>query len=139
VTRILGIDHGGKRLGVAITDPDGILATPHAVVASLGDQRDAAEIARIVAEEGVERIVLGLPLMLSGEEGEQAARVRRFGARLSEVHGLAVEYWDERLTTVYATRMLRLSGAKRDRRKLLVDSLAAAAMLQGYADSRRRQ
>ncbi|MBM4419038.1 MAG: Holliday junction resolvase RuvX [Chloroflexi bacterium] len=139
MTRILGIDHGGKRLGVAITDPDGILATPHAVVASLGDQRDAAEIARIVAEEGVERIVLGLPLMLSGEEGEQAARVRRFGARLSEVHGLAVEYWDERLTTVYATRMLRLSGAKRDRRKLLVDSLAAAAMLQGYADSRRRQ
>lgn len=139
MTRILGIDHGGKRLGVAITDPDGILATPHAVVASLGDQRDASEIARIVAEEGVERIVLGLPLMLSGEEGEQAARVRRFGARLSEVHGLAVEYWDERLTTVYATRMLRLSGAKRDRRKLLVDSLAAAAMLQGYADSRRRQ
>jgi putative Holliday junction resolvase len=139
VTRLLGIDHGGKRLGLAITDPDGILATPHAVLASHGDQRDAAEIARIAAEEGVERIVIGLPLMLSGEEGEQVARVRRFGARLSEAHGLAVEYWDERLTTVYAARMLRLAGAKRERRKALVDSVAAAAMLQGYADARRRR
>ncbi len=139
MTRLLGIDHGGRRLGLAITDPDGILATPRAVLASQGDQRDAAEIARIAAEEGVEQIVLGLPLMLSGEEGEQAVRVRRFGARLSEVHGLAVEYWDERLTTVYATRVLRLAGAKRDRRKALIDSVAAAAMLQGYADSRRRR
>ena len=137
--RVLGLDYGSRRIGVAISDPLGITAQPLPALHREGDRKDIAEIARLVAGQGVDSIVLGLPLLLNGDEGPQAARARAFGDMLSAELSLPVTMWDERLTTAQSERHLIDSGVRRERRKELRDSLSAMFLLQSFLDLRRRK
>lgn len=132
--RLLGLDVGGKRIGVAVSDEGQILSSPCGMVV----QGKAAieEIRRIVGETGAVAIVAGLPTGMSGREGAQAAETRRFADAAALELGLPLSYWDERLTSSQAERMLIDSGMKRKDRRGEIDALAASLMLQGFLDSR---
>ena len=121
--RILALDHGEARCGCAISDLSGTLATPLPVVERPDSRRGLAALVRLAEEQGAERVVVGLPLTLAGEEGEQAARARDFAERLEEKVALPVELHDERLTT----RQAELSGGSAE-----ADSRAAAHLLESY-------
>ena len=120
--RVLALDHGTARIGAAISDPTGTLATPLPVV----EPPEAKLVAAIVAEHGVERVVIGLPLHLSGEEGSQAALARSFGAELEAMLSVPVVTYDERLTTRMADASRRAGATAAP------DSLAAAHLLEAY-------
>jgi putative pre-16S rRNA nuclease len=120
--RVLALDHGTARIGCALSDPTGTLATPLPVI----EPPEAKLVAELVAEHGVERVVVGLPLHLSGEEGSQAALARGFCAELEAMLSIPVETYDERLTTRMA-EMSRRGGAT-----AAPDSLAAAHLLEAY-------
>jgi putative Holliday junction resolvase len=135
--RLLALDLGDRRIGVAVSDPTGFLASALQVLPSVGRARDAAEVARIAAEEQVDAVVVGVPVNMDGSYGPQAEKSRKFGAAL-EQRGLPIVYWDERLTTVEAQRYLRETGVGRQRRRETLDAAAAAILLQSYLDFRRR-
>ena len=137
--RILGLDYGSRRIGVAVSDPLGITAQPLPALHREGDRKDIAGIARLVGGLGVDSVVLGLPLLLNGDEGPQAARARAFGDTLSAELSLPVTMWDERMTTAQSERHLIESGVRRERRKELRDSLSAMFLLQSFLDLRRRK
>jgi putative Holliday junction resolvase len=133
---ILAIDLGSVRIGLALSDPAGRYALPLGALERDRVRRDLSGLERLVHEHGVTRAVVGLPLLLSGAEGESAARARRFAGRLrAAIAGLEVELWDERLTTVEAERMMAEAQVKRGRRKRAVDSLAAMLILQSYLEA----
>lgn len=139
MSRVLALDHGSARCGCAISDPTRTLATPLPVVERPDSRRGIAAIASLVEERGVDQIVVGLPLTMSGEEGAQAAEARAFAERLGRRTGLPVDLHDERLTTRQAAR----DGAPEAR--AAEDSRAAAHLLQAFlareeaAASRRRR
>lgn len=136
--RVLGLDHGERRIGVAVSDATGTIATPHSVIDRRG--RDVSEALRsVIAEYDVERVVVGLPLQLSGEEGTSARSARAFADTVAEATGLPVALQDERFTTVTAEDALIEGGVRRRERREVRDKVAAAVMLQGYLDSRRRE
>ncbi|MBP2673647.1 MAG: hypothetical protein H6Q84_487 [Deltaproteobacteria bacterium] len=137
--RILGLDYGNRRIGVAVSDPLGLTAQPLPAIPREGDRKDIAEIGRRAAELGATSVVLGLPLLLNGDEGPAAVRAREFGARIEETLSLPVTMWDERMTTVQSERHLIDSGVRRDRRKELRDSLSAMFLLQSILDLRNRK
>jgi putative holliday junction resolvase len=120
--RVLALDHGTARIGCAISDPSGTLATPLPVI----EPPEARSVAELVSEHDVERVVVGLPLHLSGEEGSQAALVRTFCTELEAIVGVPVETYDERLTTRMA------EASRREGASAAPDSLAAAHLLQAY-------
>ena len=124
--RVLALDYGTARCGCAISDPTGTLVTPLEAV----QPPDVAAIADLVASSGAERVVVGLPTTLGGEEGEQARLSRAFADELTELLDVKVETYDERLTTRMAERSAR-EGAQADR-----DSLAAAHLLESYLVAR---
>lgn len=132
--RFLGLDVGGKRIGLAISDEMGIIASPAGMV--LRGAEAAADIRGYATRLGAVRLVVGLPVGMSGREGPQAQDVREFVVSIEGAVGLPVEFWDERLTTSIAEKHLIASGTRRDKRKLEVDAVAAAVILQGYLDSR---
>jgi putative Holliday junction resolvase len=137
--RALGIDLGSRRIGVAVSDPTGLLASPHEVVQRSGDRAaDHRTLVGLAEELGVERIVVGLPLSLDGSVGPAAQGVLDEVAELAATTRVPVETYDERLTTVTAERALREQGVRgRDRRKV-VDKAAAAVLLQAWLDGRPR-
>jgi putative Holliday junction resolvase len=137
--RILGIDYGRSRIGLAISDPSGMLAQSLTVIRRESDEQAAQEVARIADEQAAEALVVGLPRNMDGSLGERAEQCRAFAERLAAVTGLAVEMYDERLTTMAAERMLIAADMGRRRRRQVVDKLAAALMLQGYLDRRRAE
>ncbi len=132
--RLLGLDVGGKRIGVAISDEGQILSSPWGLVEQ--GTRSIAEIGRIARETGAIAIVAGLPTGMSGREGAQAAETRRFAVEVEQELGLPLSYWDERLTSSQAERMLIDAGMSRKERRGEIDALAASLMLQNYLDSR---
>ncbi len=134
--RILGIDYGERRIGVAISDSSGMVATPLRVV-DVGDGRELDELARIASQERVELVVVGLPLRLAGDEGLAAQRVREFVAVLSERVSVPVVTWDERMTTAQAERAMLAGGVRRRQRRGRIDKVAAALVLQSYLDAQR--
>jgi putative Holliday junction resolvase len=121
--RVLALDHGAARCGCAVSDPSGTLATPLSVIERPDTRRGLAAAARLVDEQGVERVIVGLPLTLRGEEGDQAMRARTFAERLARRVSVPVELHDERLTTRLAER----TGGGID-----ADSRAAAHLLESY-------
>jgi putative Holliday junction resolvase len=123
VPRILALDHGAARCGCAISDPSGTLARPLEAIERPDTKQGLARIARLVEQHGPERVVVGLPLTLRGEEGEQAAAARAFAERLEGKLTVPVELHDERLTTRLAER----TGGRED-----ADSRAAAHLLESY-------
>jgi putative holliday junction resolvase len=136
--RRLGIDVGAVRVGVALGDPDGILATPLVTVPrDVAHGTDLATIAGLAAEHEVVGIVVGLPRTLAGREGPAAEAARAFGTALAARVHVPLEYSDERLTTVVATRQMRESGRKGRRQRAVVDQVAAVAILQGWLDAHR--
>jgi putative Holliday junction resolvase len=132
----LGVDPGDARVGVARSDPSGFLATP--VETLRRGKGDLARIARLVVEDEVVEVVVGLPRSLSGGEGPAATKVRQFAARLAErVAPVPVRLVDERLTTVSAEAMLRDRGRKGRQRRGVVDQAAAVLILQHALDTER--
>jgi putative pre-16S rRNA nuclease len=138
--RRLGIDVGAVRVGVALSDPDGVLATPLVTVPRDAEHgSDLTTIADLVAEHGVVGIVVGLPRTLAGREGAAAEAAREFSAGLGAVVDVPVELSDERLTTVVATQQLRERGVKGRKQRAVIDQAAAVAILQGWLDAARRR
>ena len=156
--RSLGLDVGDKRTGVAVSDPQGILATPLTVLASEDEDTLINEILKLVEQHKAERIVVGLPRRLNGELGKQASKVTAFADKLSwrakrsNLNQLDIQLWDERLSTKAAERLKMGAGgkgsklhsrAKRGARnhsfsaKAEIDAIAAAFILQGFLDSHR--
>ncbi|MFP5021434.1 Holliday junction resolvase RuvX [Pseudonocardia phyllosphaerae] len=136
--RRLGIDVGAVRVGVALCDPDGILATPvETVPRDLEGGADVRRIAELVAEHDVVGVVLGLPRNLRGEDGPAARTAREFCAALEAGLDVPVELTDERMTTVVATRQLAGRGVKGRKQRSVIDQQAAVAILQGWLDTTR--
>lgn len=139
MSRALGFDYGERRIGVAVSDPSGTIAQAlPTLVRRRGKRPPYPAIEELVREWDVERIVVGLPLESSGEEGQQANRAREFGEGLARRTGLPVEYWDERLTSARARReILRMEVPRSARQeKERVDAMAAVLILQAYLDAR---
>lgn len=137
--RLLGLDIGDRRVGIAVGDPTGLLATAERVLKRVSIAKDVAALAQMARDYEAEAIIVGLPLHLDGREGDQAKSVRRFVERLKEWIDVPVIYWDERLSTVGARRLLIEAGLRPAERAARLDAAAAAVILQSYLDSRRRQ
>jgi len=133
--RILGLDFGLKRVGAALSDPGRSIATPLETHERRDQAQDARHYKKLVAEEEVDRIVIGLPIHTSGREGDIASKARAWGAWLHSVTGLPVFYHDERYSSALADEVLIDSGVKRQKRKGLRDMLAARILLQDYLDA----
>jgi putative Holliday junction resolvase len=137
MTRSFGLDVGTKTVGIAVSDGLGLTAQPVTTLRRTNLRADLTELRRLAEHHGVEHAVVGLPLNMDGSEGPSAAEARRFGDALARTLGIAVEYWDERLTTTAANRMLLDADVSRAKRRAVVDRIAAALILQGWLDSRR--
>ena len=135
--RVLGLDLGDARIGVAISDPDRRIAVPIGTIHVGQPPGELKAVAALVAEHDATAIVLGLPRSMSGEEGARAALAREFGAALEAVVRVPIEYQDERLSTVEAERALREAGVTGRARRRVVDRSAAAVILQAWLDAHR--
>jgi putative Holliday junction resolvase len=133
--RILGLDIGDRRIGVAISDAEQILASPLVTINRDNDDKAIDAIVELVSKYEVERIVVGLPYSLDGNIGRQANRVMGFIEKLSKCTNVNIETRDERLSTVAVERLLAEAGIKSSRAKSRRDAAAAAFILQGYLDS----
>ncbi|HEX6499230.1 MAG TPA: Holliday junction resolvase RuvX [Micromonosporaceae bacterium] len=142
----IGVDVGQVRVGVAVSDPDGILATPLVTLAR--DRRaapdavpaDVAELAELVRERDAVEVVVGLPVTLAGREGPSAADARSYAQSLSVlIAPIPVKLADERMSTVVASRRLAERGVRGRRQRAVVDQAAAVEILQGWLDARRRR
>jgi len=136
MSRILALDHGSRRIGVAVGDRETGMAFARPALRRRNEERDLAVIGELCASEGADLIIIGLPLNMDGSEGEQAAAARGFGDRLAGI-GLAVAYEDERLTSWEAGERLAEAGRKARRGSGELDSTAARLILQQYLDARR--
>jgi len=134
--RILALDVGDKRIGVAISDPSQLLARSLKVIQRGSRQEDFAAVARLVEEYEVEKVVVGYPRSLDGTVGEQADKVERYAAGLAKAMDVPVLLWDERFSTVSAERLMREAGSRGKKKRERVDAVAAAVILQDYLDSR---
>lgn len=133
--RLLGVDPGTVRIGLAISDPDRIVASPLATYTRAGADADARYFRALVAEEKPVGLVVGLPIHCNGSEGVKAAESRVLGAWLGEVTGLPVVFWDERFTTSQAESFLLGAGMTRQRRKERRDRVAAQILLQSFLEA----
>jgi putative Holliday junction resolvase len=134
--RSLGLDIGDRRIGVALSDPEGILASPLTVINRRDEKLDIKAITDIVSQKQVEQIVVGLPLSMDGSLSRQAEKVKEFTRKLCEHTQVPVEYRDERLTTVLAERLMQTVDTKKTGKKARHDAQAAALVLQGYLDEK---
>ena len=134
--RCLGLDLGEKRIGLSLSDALGWTAGPLEALARVGWKKDLAALRSLIVQHEVQRVVVGLPIQMNGTEGEMARRTREFVERFRRTISIPVETWDERLTTVQAERILVEADLRRDRRREVVDSMAACLILQGYLDYR---
>ncbi len=137
--RLIGLDVGEARIGVAVSDPTGTLASARVVLARRPEHAALMALERLVKEEEAAAIIIGLPRSLSGELHGQAALVQEFAERLRKHVSVPVHLWDERLSTVAAEREMRAAGAKREKRRSMIDAVAAAIILQSYLDAARAQ
>lgn len=135
--RHLGLDIGEKRIGVALSDSEEILATPMQTIVYREEMKAIEAIIELIKKYDIRRVVVGLPYSLSGEVGFQANRVKEFIAKLLESIDIDIHYQDERLTTVTASNMLIEAGVKKSKRKEKLDAAAATIILQAYLDGAR--
>ena len=130
--RVLAIDYGDARTGIAISDALGMIVGQTTVIHSRNAKKTAEEIARLVKEVGAERLVMGFPRNMDGTEGPRAEKYREFAALLEQTLGMSVVLWDERRTTVEAHNILSAHNYHGQKRKNTVDAVAAALILEGY-------
>jgi putative Holliday junction resolvase len=141
--RVMALDVGHKRIGVALSDPGQVLASSLQVIERKGQQRDLATVVQLVREHGVGKIIVGYPRSLNGTVGKQAKVVERYAAVLEKKLGdssldVPVVLWDERLSTVAANRLMAEAGRKGQERRERIDAVAAAVILQDYLDASER-
>lgn len=137
--RLMALDVGGRRIGVAVSDPEQTLARSLSVIERRSEQDGMTAIASLVEEHHVEKIIVGHPLLLDGTAGEQARRVEAYAAKLQEAVGIPIVLWDEGLSTIRAREMMIEAGTRQKDRRTRLDAVAAAVILQDYLDSRRRR
>lgn len=135
--RLLGLDYGTVRVGLAVSTPEQTIASPLEIYARKSVSRDAEYLVRVVTEHRIAGIVVGLPMHTGGEEGIKAREARDFGQWASEATGRPVTFWDERFTTAIAQDLMRDAGVPRSKWKERVDKLAAQILLQSFLDQRR--
>lgn len=135
--RVLALDLGEKRIGIALSDATRLIGSAHSLLERRSRAEDFTAVAALVAENEVTLVVLGLPITLAGHEGDRAAWVRDYGAALASHLDIPVAYWDESLTTKQAEATLRAAGKGRKQMKAQVDAVAAALILQSYLDAQR--
>ena len=135
--RILALDLGKRRIGLAVSDGLGLTAQGLETLERSNIRSDLARLREIASQNNVCKIVIGNPIHMNGQEGRQSGHAHEFGARLQAAVGLPVEFWDERLTTVEAQRVLRQSGISIEKRASAIDRLAAVILLESYLDSQR--
>ena len=137
--RILAVDPGSKRIGLALSDPTETIAQALATVPAEPVENLPARVAAVARTHAAERLIVGLPLRLDGTHGPEAAAARRLADAIRRESGLPVELVDERLTTAAAERALIAGGVKREQRRQGIDRVAATMLLQSHLDHRRRQ
>ena len=138
--RIMGLDLGESRIGVALSDELLLTAQGLCVINSRGIANDLAQVLQLIEQHAVTHLVLGLPRNMDGSSGPMVDKVKAFGRQLVERKPeLVLEYWDERLTTTAAQRVLVDADMSRSRRRKVVDKVAASLILQGYMDLRARR
>lgn len=135
--RIMAVDYGDARTGVAVSDPTGLLTGFSTVIQSQDSDRAARELARLAQEHRAEELVVGLPRNMDGSEGPRAQLCREFAQKLEELTGLPVRLWDERRTTVEAHSILHENGKRMKAHKKNVDAVAASLILEGYLVKKR--
>ncbi len=136
--RVMAIDYGDARTGVAVSDGSGLLAGFTTVIHSRRPEVVLDEISRLIAERGADELVMGFPRNMDGTEGPRAELYRDFAARLEERTGMEVHLWDERRTTVEAHAILHAGGKRMKDHKKTVDAVAASLILEGYLAYKRR-
>lgn len=136
--RIMGIDYGDKRIGIALTDLMQIIASPFEVYKTVNENVDIEYICNMIKSQQVETVVIGLPLNIDGSEGERARKTRHFGLKISEkIKDANIIFQDERLTSVEAEDILSNAKIKPKDRKSLIDKLSACIILENYLNERR--
>jgi len=136
--RLLGLDFGTVRIGLAVCDEEQRLAVPLETYTRRDPERDARHLTSVLRDYRIVGLVIGLPLHMGGEEGKKAGEARRFGAWAGSIARLPVAFWDERLTTSQADEHLEAANLSPKKRKLLRDKIAAQIMLQSFLDSREQ-
>ncbi len=134
MARSLGLDIGDSRIGVALSDPQGILATPLTIIHREDEAADCRAIADIITQNQVEMVIVGLPYNMDGSLGQQSEKVKAFVRVLSSYIAVPVAFRDERLSTVTARRLMRDAGGKKGKAKVHDDAIAASVILRGYLD-----
>ena len=135
--RSIGVDLGSRRIGIALSDDKGTIATPYMTLPRTNDEEDARAIAELASAEKATVVVLGYPLMLDGSVGDAALVTEAFAARLKAC-GARVKLWDERLTTAEAEKALKGRGMKGKKRRTVIDKTAATILLQSYLDAKKK-
>ncbi len=136
MARILGLDVGDKRIGLALSDSDGILASPVSIIERT-EMNEIDAILKVVQEREVERIIVGLPRLMNGDIGSQAEKVQSFVETLRSYTNIPIETRDERLTTVTAVRLKQETSSRKKNRKIRYDAMAAAVILQDYLEEQQ--
>ena len=137
--RIMAIDYGDARTGVAISDPAGLLAGYTTVIQSRKPEQVTEELCRLIKERQVDELVMGFPRNMDGTEGPRAELYRAFAGELEQRTGMPVNLWDERRTTIEAHQILHTGGKKMKQHKANVDAVAASLILEGYLTKKRRE
>ena len=137
--RVMAIDYGDARTGVAISDPAGLLAGYTTVIQSRKAEQVTEELCRLIRERQVDELVMGFPRNMDGTEGPRAELYRAFAAGLEAASGMSVNLWDERRTTIEAHQILHTGGKKMKQHKANVDAVAASLILEGYLAKKRRE
>ncbi len=133
------MDYGKKKIGIAISDPTATIAQPHSVMERETEELDIEKIHDLVATYGIKKVIMGLPLELSGEAGQSAMDVFQFIEKLKvALEGVEIETWDERLSTVFAEKEMIRDNVRRKKRKKVIDQLAATIILQSFLDAESR-
>lgn len=136
--RLMGLDLGEKTIGIAVSDPGHMIATPITTIRRSKFTEDAKQLLKLVDERQVAGLVIGLPLNMDGSEGPRCQSVRQFASNLGKLRDMPMMFWDERLSTVAVTRDMISADLSRAKRAKIVDESAAAFILQGALDSLKR-
>lgn len=136
-TRIMALDYGDVRIGIAFSDLMRSIASPYETYKRSQEGKDLMYLAKLANDNDAGLIVIGLPLNMDGSEGDRAKKTRRFGDKLSKSSNIKVEYMDERLTSVEAEEILIDAGMRRDKRKNIIDKLAASLILKSYLNKKK--
>lgn len=135
--RIMGLDYGDVRIGIALSDVTHLIATGLETYTRKTNKLDIAHINKLIVENNVNLVVFGLPLNMDGSEGLRVVKTKSFAEKLKAESGVEVDFYDERLSSVDAEEILLSAGLRRDKRKEVIDKVASTLILQGYLDKKR--